>query len=273
MINQPQDEKTQEWFLMLGDKFTNLNRRWIYALIICLVLAIPMFYLIRYGFFLNFNKDYVKPDLLNVTSGKESLEVIDKTIFELPQNNYYAVIKLRNTNIEWGIANQSFVVKFKDAQGSLAATYSGSTYILPSSTKTIVLPRFVSEKKPVEMDVQLAEEKFVRTQSPNVNIEISRKNIANLGDQMVVSASVRNLTPYTIKQIDLPASIFDAQNNLIAASTTNVNSVKSGETRSFQFVWTKEFRNAARVEINPEANLFDRALFTSEIPVDPEVIY
>lgn len=273
MINQPQDEKTQEWFLMLGDKFATLNRRWVYALIICLVLAIPMFYLFRYGFFLNFNKSYVKPNLLNVATGKESLEVIDKTIFELPQNNYYAVIKLKNTNLEWGVASQSFVVQFKDSLGSLVATYSGSNYILPSSTKTIVLPRFVSEKKPVEMIVELAEEKFVRTQSPSVNIEISRKNITNFGGQTVVSASARNLSPYTIKQIDLPASIFDAQNNLIAASTTNVNSVKSGETRSFQFVWTKEFRNAARVEINPEVNLFDRALFTSEIPIDPEVIY
>jgi SLAP domain-containing protein len=273
MINEPQNERTQEWFLMLGDKFATLNRRWVYVLGVCLVLVIPLFYLSRYVFFLSFHSSYIGPQLLNVTSGKESLEIIDKSIFELPQNNYYAVIKLRNPNLEWGVASQAYVVRFKDQADKIVATYSGNTYILPTSTKVLILPRFVSGEKPVTTEIVLADSKFVRPQSTNAQLEVTRKSIVNQNGQMIVSASVRNSTPYTVKQIDLPVTVFDAQNNLIAASTTNVNSVISGETRSFQFVWTKEFNTAVRAEINPEVNLFDRGLFSSELDSDAEVIY
>jgi hypothetical protein len=263
------NDRLQEIFLFLGDKAALIGKKWWYALLIGVVVTLPVFYLSKFAFSKLILKNYKSPEIIYTSAPKDPLQVLDSKIFSLPNNTYSGYFKIKNTTFGWGVAQQSYKAQFKTFGGTVLREVNDSTYVLPSSEKIIVLPRFSPDSTPDQLVITLGDTHFVAKPEVSANLELERTDLQNNSNGLVVSAGVKNLTAFTIKRIDLPVLIYNNKNEIVGVNFTYINSVESGETRTFQYSWPAAVPGAIRSEITAEVNIFDRTLFSTQAGVSP----
>ena len=258
-----QNDRMQEWFLVLGDWFRETPKSWFYAAVAVMVLAIPMYMFLNL-MFENIMIGALTPIRVNYTEvAKAPLEIVEKKIFSLGNGTYSGYVRVKNTNSDWGVPEQPYSFSFK-AGGTSVLSSSGSTFILPFSEKNIVFPRFSAASAPTTLDFQLGETAFIRPpKMPTLELEIQRRSFELLVSESAVNAVIVNRTPFKISRVDLPVLLFDSSGQVIGANYTNINDLASAESRSLQYVWYNRINNVARVEIIPELNIYNRDLFVA----------
>ncbi len=263
------NDRIQEIFLVVGDKLAQVSRRWWYALAIAIIAVIPAFYLFKLGFTSLLMEDYRQPQIVYSAAVKEPLQLIDRKILQLPNNTYAGYFKLKNINLEWGAANQQYSVEFRTLGGTSVHESSGTIFVLPSSEKLVVLPRFSSSQKPEELRVNLEQTQFIQKPNIDVDLQSERVTFQNNPEGLVVTAGVKNLMPFTVKRVDLPVAIYNAANQIVAVNYTYINDLLAGETRTFQYTWPAKIEGAVRAELQIELNIFDRNIFSNPGGVSP----
>lgn len=263
------NERIEDIFLVIGDRMSAVNKVWWYLLAAALVFAIPIFFVLNTTFVNSLLAVYKAPVIIYTSVNKEPLQILDKKIFDFGHQTYSGFVKLRNINLEWGESQQDYKIEFKTFGGTVVNTLNRSTFILPSSEKLLVLPRFVSDKKPDDLVITLAPAHFIRKPKNSFNFEVQRTSLQNNSTGLVVSSAFKNLTPFTLKQIELPVIVFNTKNEIVAVNFTYINDVKSSETRTFQFSWPEQVTGAVRAEVSPEINAFDPAIISNEAGVTP----
>ncbi len=263
------NERLQEFVLVAGDKISLVDRKWWYALIITIVGAVPLYFVAKSGFVKLAIRNYETPRIIHTSAIKQPLTVTAKGIFDLGNENYSAFVKVKNIEFDWGVNEQQYMAEFKTLGGSSLTKVNGSTFILPSREKLIVFSRFTSPQKPQQLDFTLGETHFIHKPQINFNYELERLSVNNAASGLVISAGIKNTTPFTIKQVNLPAAVYNARNELVAVNFTYINDLLSGETRTFQYSWPRSVAGAVRAEISPEVNIFDRDVFQVESGASP----
>ena len=259
-----QNERLDEWFLIVGDWIRETPKIWFYAAAAVVILAIPTYMFVNLIFeqMLINSQAILKVNYQEVA--KQPLEVIDKKIFSLGNDTYSGYIRLKNSNTEWGSPDQRYFVNFKSATGASVMSTPGATFVLPSSEKVVVFPRFSSDSPPTQIDFTLNESAFIRAPSlPTLNLVIERRSLDTQVNETRVNAVIVNDTPFKISRVDLPVLLFDSNNQVIGANYTNINDLSSSESRSFQYIWYNRINNVARIEIIPELNIFNRDIFVA----------
>ena len=268
-MNLEENPRVQEWFLMIGDRATQVSRAWWYALGIAIVAVIPAYFIFKLAFVETFTRAHRVPAIIYTEVAKEPLQVIEQKIFKLGPNSYSGFARIKNINLEWGVATQAYTAEFKTVGGTLVTKVTGNSFILPASEKLLVFARFSSESEPQTLDVSLDDTKFIRKPNISVNYGLERVNFSNNPGGAVVSAGITNLSPFTVKQINLPVVVYDNQNTVVGVNSTYISEVASGETRTFQYTWPLSLASGVRAEITPEINVFDRNLFSTDTGVSP----
>jgi len=263
------NERTQEIFLMVGDKISTVSRKWWYLLLAVIVLSVPGYYIAKYSFTKTMMAVYHPPKIIYTSVQKEPLQVVEKKIFVFSGNSYGGYVKVKNINLEWGVPKQDYTAVFKTIGGTEVTRVTGVTFVLPSSEKLIVFSRFTAETKPEEIQFTLGNSSFIHKPPVDVSVSVERVSLQNPAIGTVASAGVKNLTPFTIKQINLPIALYNNQSQVVGVNFTYVNNVDSGETRTFQYVWPVNVAGAVRAEIIPEVNVFEKDLFTAQEGVSP----
>ncbi|MBX4191585.1 MAG: hypothetical protein KW804_02170 [Candidatus Doudnabacteria bacterium] len=258
------NERLQEAILLTQDKLSLVDRKWWYALVATIVLAIPIYYVAKNGFIQLSLSSYQAPKIIHESAVKEPLNVTGKGVFDLGNNNYSAYIKIKNIEYDWGVAGQKYTAEFKTSGGSSITKVDGVTFVLPAREKLIVFSKFHSDRQPEQMVVNLEPTNFIHKPQLDFNYEIERININNANTGLIVSAGIKNLTPFRIRKVDLPVAVYNGKNEVIAVNYTYINDLLSGETRTFQFFWPKPVAGAVRAEILPEVNIFDKDVFVVE---------
>lgn len=263
------NDRLQEMGLVAGDVITSVSSRWWYALGIGIISILPAYFLFKFLFVQSLTAAHNPPEIIYTAAIKQPLEVVEQKVFSLGGNSYSGYAKIRNLNLEWGVANQGYSAEFKTLGGTLVTKVSGSTFILPSSEKLIVFARFTAEEKPDSISLVLDESRFIRKPDLALTIELERVNLSMVGGETTVSAGIRNFSAFTINQINLPVALYDNQNRVVGVNTTYVSVVKSGETRTFRYTWPGSVPGAVRAEITPELNVFDRNLLSTDEGISP----
>jgi hypothetical protein len=258
------NERLQELILVTEDKLSLVNKKWWYVLLAAVALAGPLYYGAKSGFIKLGLKNYETPQIIHTGAVKQPLTVTAKGIFDLGNNNYSAFVKIKNIEFDWGVAGQKYTAEFKTLGGTSVTKVDGVTFILPSREKLIVFSKFNSPQKPEQILFSLDETHFIHRPQIDFSYELERVNINNANTGMVVSAGIKNLTPFKIRQVNLPVAVYDAKNQIVAVNFHYINDLLSGETRTFQYSWPKSVPGAVRAEISPEVNIFDKDVFVIE---------
>lgn len=259
-----QNERLEEWFLIIGEKFRETNVIWFYALGLSLLLALPYYYFVNFSFEQALSAS-VSPIRVNYQEViKQPLELLEQKIFDLGNNTYSGYVKVKNPNSDWGVPEQQYRAEFKSATDNYITGLNGNTFILPFSEKIITLPRFSSETRPAKIEFTLNESSFIRPpQLPALSLEIQRRLLTLELDKTIVNAVILNKTPFKISRVDLPIVLYDNNNQIIGVNYTNINDLQSNESRSFQYIWYNRIDGVARTEIIPELNIYNHDLFVA----------
>jgi hypothetical protein len=256
------NSRKEEFFLIIGDQFRSTNKLWFKAALFILILAIPMYFILKISFTQVFIAGIRPVQIIHQEATKAPLEVIEKRVFDLGDGTYTGFVRVKNNNSEWGVPEQGYRFEFKSSSGSLITGTDGTTFILPFSEKLIVFPRFSSPNKPSTVNFVLKDTHFIRPPNmPTLELEIQRKSLDLQTTQTLVNAVIVNRTPFTIRRVDMPVLLYDSKNQIIGVNYTNINDLKSSESRSFQYIWYNRINNVARVEIITELNIFDKDIF------------
>src|SRR5690348_17033777 len=102
------NEQIQEFFMTIGDKLAPVGRAWWYTLLAVLVLALPGYFLLKTSFTRLILGAYSGPRIVYTAAAQDPLSVIDQKIFALGNGTYSGYIRIKNTNLEWGVAQQEY---------------------------------------------------------------------------------------------------------------------------------------------------------------------
>jgi hypothetical protein len=261
-LPEENNPKFQELSIIISDLIRSIDKRWWYALAAVFVLCFPFYFAMRTAFVSAIVGSHKFPAYIYQDQAKVPLEVTEKKIFSLGNNTYNGYIKIKNSaNFQWGAAAQGYTAAFSTTGGTQVSHSTGMAFVLPASEKIIVFKSFQSDKAPTVLDIKLEPTQFTHKPTraePDLGIE--RKDLIPVGPQLVVAASIKNKTPFTIKRIGLPVLLYDGGNNIVGANYTNIDEVLYGESRSFQVAWPNH-PAAVRAEILPEINLFDSGIY------------
>ena len=248
--------------MVISDRLQGVGKVWWYALAVVLVGCIPLYFVMKASFAATLATSHHYPAYIYQEETKQPLTVTEKKIFNLGDGYYGGYIKVKNVNLEWGVVNQAYSITFRTTGGTeVTSLNNASTFILPASEKIIVFSRFKADRAPTDMEVSLADSVF--THKPAVvqpNLQIQRTSLELVNGQLKVTAAVKNNTPFTIRQINLPILVYDNNGKIVGVNFTSINDVAYQETRSFQFLWPNN-PGAVRAEILPEVNIFEKDIY------------
>jgi hypothetical protein len=264
------NERAEEILLVIGDSFQGTNKRWLLALATVLIAALPGYFVCQTLFY-NLAVAQYRPPAVTGLVERAPLEILEKELIKFSGNSYTGYVKLKNSNLDWGVPNLVYRVEIRSSDGTLITSSTNESFILPASEKYLVLPRFTSSATPTQVDFSVINSNFVLKPEnfPSLNLEMQRMALALSGNETVVSAVIKNNSPFTVTQVDLLVTIHNERAELVGINYTNINDLLSGELRSFQISWPSQIPGRLVAEISPEVNMFARGILKTQGSVSP----
>lgn len=173
-------------------------------------------------------------------------------LFKIRDGVYSVVARVENPAINSIATNVPYTFNLKDANGTIVATRSGSTFI-PSHSSFIVFEGTI-ETKGMPETVAFQFDKtpdFQKSDYVQPDVVILNKELINQDSQPRLTASVKNPNVTDVKNLTLSALIYDDEGNAVQVSRTHVDVIKPGETVNAVFTWPNPISLKSRVCVTP----------------------
>ena len=181
--------------------------------------------------------------------------------FMVSHGRYGAIALIENPNI-FGARELKYRFKLYDKNNILVKEKEGITYVNPDE-------QFIIFETNIDTGNRDADSAFLEIESQSLWERFSTENarpifsIQNKRPSLIsppapnVSASLRNDSFVTTKNVEVTAIIFDTQKNAISASRTVVDILTPGESKDIFFTWPEDFVGIPSfVELYPRVNRF-----------------
>jgi len=202
----------------------------------------------------------------------ENIKIIEKNIIPGEAGKYDALVKITNPNSQFGVANFDYSFNLLDESGKIIVKSEGKGFVLPAETKYILAFNLSPETKPASLDFKISSfkwSKFTEYQGPDIAILAKEFNLTSGGESgfAKLKAKMRNQSGYDFREITVKTVIRNGNGEPIAANQTSFNDVRVNEEREVNFNWNDSFAIdpvSARIEIEPEVNIFDNDNFMKQ---------
>lgn len=161
-----------------------------------------------------------------------------------------------NPNANGGVQHAAYTLQLYGTDGTLLAQKNGTINLPPSMTAPLFVPSIYSGGQVVAqtfLTLDAMSLKWLRNYPIAVVASTTDIQIVN-GDSASprVTATLQNPTAHILYGLTVTATVFDANNNAIAASQTVVTELPAQGSVPIIFTWNQPFgAPAARVEILP----------------------
>lgn len=183
------------------------------------------------------------------------------------EGEYDVLAKVYNPNDELGAATLPHVFRLKDASGNVLAEVSGSGFILPQETKTILSVGLRSAMAPQSVEITFPDpewEKFSGyKEKPALSILNKRYDRVSAGPFFgEAKGTLVNDSVFDFRSILVKVVLRDAMGKPLAFNQTEMNTVRTKESRDFRLRWPKSFPGeVAQVDVEPEADIYHEENF------------
>lgn len=214
-------------------------------------------------------------DLVEKPPADFKIETKDTTLLLNKSKNQYDIFtKLINKNPEWGVSELRYEVNLKDKSGEIVGKENGKTYILPGSTRSLILVNVSSEKPVSSLEITLDPVKVQKLKEfRNLDFSISNTRYFESDLKGRVSGTLKNATPYNFDQIDLNIILFNKKGEIVGVNFTNINAMLSNTTRDFIATWDKYQGTDVQVVVEPNVNVFHTETFLKTYQDGQELNY
>lgn len=199
----------------------------------------------------------------------EPLQVVEKALVPTGQGNFDVVTRIKNPNIQYGSAVFSYEIILKDAAGSVVATRSGRSFILPVETKYIIEPNIKTSAEPTTVEVNISGyqwQQFSGYEEPGINVYNKRYSlIASGAGFSEVYGLLKNESEFDFNLIKISVILRDVTGKVLAVNNTEMKTVNASGQRDLRLIWPVSFPGeVVSVEIEAEANLYDSQNFIKQ---------
>ncbi|MDD3487305.1 MAG: hypothetical protein PHF35_02940 [Candidatus Moranbacteria bacterium] len=201
-----------------------------------------------------------------------NLETAETAIVPGEGGRYDALAKITNPNSQFGAAKFGYVFSLLDQSGKVLAKSEGESFVLPGQTKYILAFNMDASEKPasVKFEVRSFEwDKLKEYKEPDIPVYSKQFNLSSGGESGFANlkAKIKNQSDYDFRTITADVVIRNGAGTPIAINETNFNDVRANEEREINLTWNSSFPIdpvSARIEIVPEANVFDNDNFMKQ---------
>lgn len=184
----------------------------------------------------------VKPDepiINNGNQNQEDLIILSKDFLPTTENNYDLIAKVQNPNNDWGIESVNYEFDLYDNTNQLIGTKTGKTYLLPQETKYIIEQKIFSQTQISKVELKLNNlswKKLAQVSDLGLKVKNTEYQILEDGSNLLVG-TIDNKSSYDLDTIEVVGVLFNADNEIIAAGKTSMNTVLRNESRGFEIFW------------------------------------
>lgn len=199
-----------------------------------------------------------KPSFTNPQAPKIS----DVTLTTSGPNNFAAVVKISNQNLDLSINNVPYTFTFYNAQKQQIYQDQGTLFLLANQTKYITAPTFTPNEPIVFADFQLPQTLpwQKRLSIPTVNFFTSLPQTFEQYSPLafVAQGDFVNNSPYTLSKVRLTFVLFDHNQNIIGTSQRDEFTVTPFERRAYKQLWPNMTAgNLSRVDVTADTDTLD----------------
>jgi hypothetical protein len=183
---------------------------------------------------------------------------------------YHMAALVENRNLS-ALPKMNYVLSMYDKDNLLISERKGTTYV-PANSSFIISELLVpvGKRVPKLAFIKFEEASFwqivdMRQSVPFLKTAQPQWQTTDIGSRL--TATIKNTERVEVRNIDVTAVAFDEDNNVIALSTTNVDSLQQAEIKPIVFTWpsvVEPERTSLYVRINP----FSKR--TIALPVNPK---
>ncbi|MCX6751944.1 MAG: hypothetical protein NTZ87_00360 [Candidatus Nomurabacteria bacterium] len=192
----------------------------------------------------------------------DPVSVLWARAFRVVPGRYNAIAYLENHNKNTAINKINYRFRFADENNIYIAKREGSTYVPPSGKFAVFEPAIdVGNSIPVYTT-------FEFTQTPQwvtipqekidqLKVSVSNINLVNEDISPALSATIKNDSLFTVRNINVVAILYDASHNAVSGSSTYLDSLFGGENKNVNFTWPEKMPSKiVTKEIIPLYNIF-----------------
>jgi hypothetical protein len=183
-------------------------------------------------------------------------------VVEITPGVYSAVAYVENQNVTAGVAQINYEFRVYDSDNLLAADpIDGTTFIGPNDKTAIFeTPIQTGNRIPTNVFFSFTSSPVFTTTDPKYQVpQLSSANtkLTSVTTAPKLSADIVNNTLFNYSNIPVVALLYDANDNLISASQTQIDSIPQQSTQTVYFTWPSPFSEpVARIEIIPRLDPF-----------------
>ncbi len=197
---------------------------------------------------------------------KSCESVKDLTLFDvqaIPTKNGFIDLfaELHNSNLDYGVAVFPYTFEMYDTQGKLLGSKAGSTFILPNSTKYIVVQAVPIKDQPKQVKLIFGKPVFQEVKN-YIKPRLAALNLTfDTADSGFLRArgTLSNQTNFNFDKIYLLIVLRDDAHRLIALNGQEIDSFLSNEKRFFELNWAYRTAFFTNQDIQIDTNIFDSA--------------
>ncbi len=166
---------------------------------------------------------------------------------------YHAAALIRNPEAEAGTESLPYVFQIFDSKNILIAERSGMMFLYPGE----VVPLFeanilTGERIPARTFLSFGSATWVKMVRRVDAVEITSRELDQ--SALTLTAHIQNRTALPVRDVTLTAFLYDADDVLIAASQTKVDSLPARGEQDAVFTWQEPFpRPVVRTDITARA--------------------
>ena len=167
--------------------------------------------------------------------------------FRISEGLYNAVAYVENRNLDKGVEKLSYVFKLFDDEGMILER-AGETEFPPDATYPLFEGRIqTGDRIPTHATLELEDNPvWVKAEKNSARYMIERRELTGADRKPVLTAVIKNESREEAEDVDVVATIFNAQNVALTASRTKVPLFSGGSTKQVTFTWQEPIAKTIR---------------------------
>lgn len=185
--------------------------------------------------------------------------------------NLYDVLGIiANDNDEIGASSFRYTFELKDRGGTVLATRTGKSFILPHQEKNLIESNLETTGVPASVTLTYSEVAWERSSGyqeiPRVSIYQKQYNqVTNGFGFSQATGLLTNESPYDFRSIVINVVLRDGRGVPLAFNKTAQNTVKAGESRDFKLIWPTPFPGTVtQIDMTVDADVYHSENFVKQ---------
>jgi len=197
----------------------------------------------------------------------QNLKIDWVRIIPLRNNHYDLVAEISNPNPNFGLESFDYTFKLKDSSGTVVATKSDNSFILPGQKKYLIEANYVAEKEITEAELFLPDidKNSWQELSPDFDPRVANLFVKDRQFQYLengtafaqASGVIKNSSNFDFERVIVSVVLFDGKRDVIGVNKTEARTIPAGSERYFSVLWFEPLPGDVKfLDMVAETNLF-----------------